>query len=216
MGERSSGGFHFTGLINGSGQWYSSGGNLKQSDSFEPLRFLDFELSGSDFSVISAFQPKEPREENDLRHTHLIFDIRKAGYGYFILVADWLENGVVMEEKLLFVPKISAKDAIGFGRTNDQASILVKASTGLCELAASNRGGHEIGEVIRYFSKKSTISEKEFVEAFSQWRQRDRTVLNTQTSSSQLMSLRVYVHRIVFAANPDGSRPMYLVYEYKG
>lgn len=189
---------------------------MKQSDSFEPLRFLDFELSGSDFSVISAFQPKEPREENDLRHTHLIFDIRKAGYGYFILVADWLENGVVMEEKLLFVPKISAKDAIGFGRTNDQASILVKASTGLCELAASNRGGHEIGEVIRYFSKKSTISEKEFVEAFSQWRQRDRTALNTQTSSSQLMSLRVYVHRIVFASNPDGSRPMYLVYEYKG
>lgn len=189
-------------------------GKMKDSYPLNNLEFLDDLQGDSDFAVISAALPHAGMKENYRRHCNLVVEARK--YGYYILVIQWLENGSLSEEELLFLPNIREKEAIELGRRYDQASILFKNVAGFFELTTSEWGDHGIGETIRFYSRNARISEKDFAEAFSQWRQGDRTSLNTQTSSSQLMSLRAYVHRVVFAANPDGSRPKYLVYDYKG
>lgn len=166
-------------------------------------RLLEHLRKDEEFAVISAYRTERTEGENRKYHAQLIPDVRDLGYGYFILNAKWAEEGKVSTEKSLFVPHMSRAEAVEMGDKYDQYSVLVRDESGILEVASSDKYGKKKGEVIRVFSDKPSISESDFVGAFSQLAKGTGAARNKKV---QLQELQSCIHRVAFAAEPDGNR----------
>lgn len=178
-------------------------------------RLLEHLQGDHDLAVVSAYRSQFSEEENLQRHQRLMSLVRRAGYGYFVLNAKWSEHGEVSEEKSLLVPNMDRQTAIDFGHKFDQTSILTRGEAGVQEVASMDRDGHRVGEVIRTFSRRPSISESDFVGAFSQLSRGKESAREKRVQLRELVSLRAYTHGVAYGSNPDGSRPMDLEYEFQ-
>lgn len=167
-------------------------------------RLLEHLRKDEKFAVISAYREEKTEAENRKRHEQLIPDVRKFGYGYFVLRAKWgVEGKEPSVERSLFIPHMSRDEAVEMGDRYDQYSVLVRDESGILEVASSDKYGKKKGEVIRVFSDKPSISEQDFVGFFSQLAKGTGAARSKRV---QLRELQSCIHRIAFAAEPDGHR----------
>lgn len=128
--------------------------------------------------VISAYRSEDQdgrevslkeniKEQNDLKKK-----VRAMGYGFIPLRAKFKyeESSEPEEEESLLVPGMTLEEGVKLGRKFKQHSILAKDDSGYMAWVCTSAGTWKcvtVGTVIESF-KKSSISDNDFVGAFSQ------------------------------------------------
>jgi len=99
--------------------------------------------NGDTFGVVSAYKSELSEVENKQRHKELASDIRSMGYGFIEQKSVYTyfddEEGVPMEEKSYFIPKISLKDILTLGANYEQESIIFKDDSKFALIDVNNK-----------------------------------------------------------------------------
>lgn len=120
------------------------------------------------FAVISAFRGDKSVEENNKNHIELKKDVRNLGLGFIEMRGGYLEEEGFVNEKSLFIPGISKKNAIALGVKFNQRGILFKDKDGFFEIGTNKSSG--IGNITAKFisgaGKKNMSMNPEIVREF--------------------------------------------------
>lgn len=101
------------------------------------------------FGVVSAFRDDLPDAENKQRHADLKAMIRKAGYGFIEMRGGYTGDQGFVQEYSLFVPSVSKKDMIEFGKAFNQHSVIYKDSSEFIMVGTNENSG--IGRTVVNF-----------------------------------------------------------------
>ena len=123
---------------------------LKESSLSRIWKFIEEDKG---FGVISPFRNEYSKEENLQRYKELKTKVREAGYGFIELRGGFNEEGTLVEELSLFIPNVSKKDILGWGKEYDQYSVIYKDENEFVEIGTNEFSG--VGEILNSFAQSS-------------------------------------------------------------
>lgn len=107
--------------------------------------------NGQGFGVISPFRREFSMEQNEKRYIDLKSRVKSKGYGFIELIGGFIEDGVPVREKSLFIPGIKKDDLISWGQEFDQYSVIFKDDNEFVEIGTNRDSG--IGTIKNDFIK---------------------------------------------------------------
>jgi len=107
----------------------------------------------TEFGVMSPFRKEKSDKENEERYKELAKSVRDSGYGYIPLRGGYTEEEGFVNERSLFIPKISRKEMIEYGKKYDQWSIIHKDLKDFAEIGTKQEAG--IGKILSQFKIES-------------------------------------------------------------
>lgn len=116
-------------------------------------RMWQFVEEDKNFGVISPFRNEYSKEQNLQRYKELKTKVREAGYGFVELRGGFNEEGTLVEELSLFIPNVSKKDIINWGKEYDQYSIIYKDDKEFVEIGTNKFSG--VGKILNSFAQSS-------------------------------------------------------------
>ena len=130
--------------------WEEVGQNCPETISESSLSriFSHVEGTGS-FGVVSAFRDEKSNTENKERHSELKSMIRKSGYGFIEMRGGYNGDQGFVQEYSLFVPNVSRKDIMEFGKAFDQHSVIFKDDKEFVLIGTNSSSG--FGQTITTF-----------------------------------------------------------------
>jgi len=106
----------------------------------------------SSFGTLSPFRKDLTVKENEERYKELKNIIRSLGYGYIELEGGFNEEGTMVKEKSLFIPKIKKEELIKLGERYNQYSVIYKDEKEFIEIGTNDKSG--IGKILNDFISK--------------------------------------------------------------
>ena len=76
------------------------------------------------FGIVSAYRNEYSKKENETRSDKLKKKVRGLGYGYKEIQGVWKGDEGVTFEYPLFIPNLSAKDAVSLGKEFEQEAVI--------------------------------------------------------------------------------------------
>lgn len=113
--------------------------------------------SDKSFGVISPYRRDTP-DENEQNYNELKHLIRVSKYGYIELIGGFNEEGTIVKEKSIFIPKIGKDELIELGIKYDQYSVIYKDANEFIELYTAE--GKNKVRIERVFQKSKEVGQE--------------------------------------------------------
>lgn len=101
------------------------------------------------FGVMSPYRKENSPQENKENYKELVSTLRDKGYGYIPLRGGYTEEEGFVNERSVFIPKISRKEMVELGEKYGQWSIIHKDEKDFSEIGTNQNAG--IGKVLTSF-----------------------------------------------------------------
>jgi len=119
------------------------------------------------FGVVSAFRDNLSTTENKQRHSDLKNMVRKFGYGFIEMRGGYTGDQGFVQEYSLFVPGVSKKEIVEFGKSFDQHSVIFKDNNEFILIGSNQNSG--VGKILTNFvrgGKNNINTAKEAIKDF--------------------------------------------------
>jgi hypothetical protein len=101
------------------------------------------------FGVISPFRKENSDKQNEQNYKELKSLVRKGGHGFIELRGGYVGDEGFFAEKSLFIPNISRKEMVEFGKNYNQHSIISKTKQNFALIGTNKIAG--IGKTLDKF-----------------------------------------------------------------